>query len=456
MAYDYKIDTVALVNQLRFFNGYGGFTPDGKEYVIILEEGQSTPAPWINVIANEQFGFLATETGGGYTWAKNSRENRLTPWTNDPVIPLHGEAIFLRDQETGQIWSPTAAPIRGENPYVTRHGFGYTRYEYGDQGLHQTVDLYAAANDPVKLIRIRLQNKSNRRRSLGVSYYLEPVLGVLPEETYQYVVTDFDPQLNGLVITNRAREHYWDHVAFLATLAEDFSYTGDRLEFLGRNGSLTDPIGLQQVQLSGRVGAAMVPCAAILVPVTLEPGASTEVTFLLGECATWQEAKDLVSRFRQEGAVQGEFDRVRSNWDELIGRLMVRTPEPSLDYLINGWLLYQVISCRYWGRSAFYQSGGAYGYRDQLQDVMSLVYTSPQITREHILRAAAHQFEEGDVQHWWHPEENKGVRTRFSDDYLWLPFVTARYVQVTGDTGVLDEEVPYLRSRLLEEHEQDR
>lgn len=456
VAYDYKIDTVALVNQLRFFNGYGGFTPDGKEYVIILEEGQSTPAPWINVIANEQFGFLATETGGGYTWAKNSRENRLTPWTNDPVIPLHGEAIFLRDQETGQIWSPTAAPIRGENPYVTRHGFGYTRYEYGDQGLHQTVDLYAAANDPVKLIRIRLQNKSNRRRSLGVSYYLEPVLGVLPEETYQYVVTDFDPQLNGLVITNRAREHYGDHVAFLATLAEDFSYTGDRLEFLGRNGSLTDPIGLQQVQLSGRVGAAMVPCAAILVPVTLEPGASTEVTFLLGECATWQEAKDLVSRFRQEGAVQGEFDRVRSNWDELIGRLMVRTPEPSLDYLVNGWLLYQVISCRYWGRSAFYQSGGAYGYRDQLQDVMSLVYTSPQITREHILRAAAHQFEEGDVQHWWHPEENKGVRTRFSDDYLWLPFVTARYVQVTGDTGVLDEEVPYLRSRSLEDHEQER
>ncbi|MCK9221749.1 MAG: glycosyl transferase family 36 [Limnochordia bacterium] len=454
--YDYRIDPTPIIRQLKFFNGYGGFTQDGKEYVVVLNQGQSTPAPWINVIANDHFGFLATETGGGYTWAQNSRENRLTPWTNDPVSVLHGEAIFLRDNETGQIWSPTPAPIRGENPYVIRHGFGYTRYEYADQGIHHVVDLFAAAADPVKIIRIRLQNKSDRRRSLGVTYYAEPVLGVLQEENYQYISTGFDRIAGGVIMTNAAREHYADHVAFLATLSDEFSFTGDRLEFLGRNGSLQAPVGLNQVHLSGRVGTAINPCAAIMVPVTLEQGAWVEVTFLLGECTNLQEVQDLVGKYRQNYAIQGELDRVRSKWDELTGRIRVSTPEPSLDYLVNGWLLYQVISCRYWGRSAFYQSGGAYGYRDQLQDVLSLIYTSPHITREHILRAAAHQFQEGDVQHWWHPEESKGIRTRFSDDYLWLPYVTAKYVLVTGDTSLLDEEVPFLSGRPLEELEQER
>ena len=438
-----------------FANGFGGFTGDGKEYVIRLAPGQWTPAPWSNVIANAGFGCLVTEAGCGYTWSENSRENKLTGWSNDPVSDPPSEVIYIRDEETGQLWASTPLPIRDTHPYVIRHGQGYTQFEHDAHGISHKLLVTIAADDPVKIFRLTLRNDSANARWLAVTGCVQWVLGVDRQQTQLHVVTELDQKTGALLATNAFNQDFSKRVAFLQIVGGTRTVTADRREFFGRNGNWANPAALARVGLSGRVGADLDPCGAMQTKLFLAPGEETEVVFLLGQVAAREDLAPLLARYADQQMVTTAATHARKTWDDFLTTVQVRTPNPALDLLFNRWLPYQTLSCRFWGRSAFYQAGGAYGYRDQLQDSMALVYGRPDLAREHLLRAAARQFEEGDVQHWWHPPSGRGVRTRFCDDFLWLPLVTCHYVATTGDASVLDAVAPYLHSAPLapEEHE---
>ena len=439
---------------LIFFNGLGGFTPDGREYVVTLLPGATTPAPWVNVLANPNFGTLISESGGSYSWSENCHEFRLTPWNNDAVTDTSGEAFYIRDEQTGQFWSPTPLPARGDSPYVVRHGFGYSVFEHTQDGISSELWIYVSIHEPVKFAVLKLKNNSDRRRRLSTTGYWEWVLGELRAKSAMHVATEIDPQTSALFARNSYNTDFEGRVAFVASSELARSYTADRAEFLGRNGTLAQPAALRRTRLSGKTGVGLDPCAALQVQVELEPGQEREISFILGTGQNVQAAQDLARRFQNLGACREELQKVWDFWNHTLSAVHVETPEPSLNLLANGWLLYQTISCRLWARTGFYQSGGAFGFRDQLQDAMTLVHTRRELLREQLLRAAAHQFREGDVQHWWHPPTGRGVRTHFSDDYLWLPLATCRYVETVGDTGVLDSEIPFLESRALRPDEE--
>ncbi|HVQ36239.1 MAG TPA: glucoamylase family protein, partial [Pyrinomonadaceae bacterium] len=423
--------------ELTFFNGLGGFYQGGREYVTLLGADQWTPAPWSNIIANKnEFGFQVTETGAGYTWSVNSRENRLTPWSNDAISDPPGEIVYLRDEDTGTVWSATPLPIRQPAPYIIRHGQGYSVFEHTSHGVSQELLLFAPLDEPVKISLLRLRNRTDRKRRLTVTLYNELVLGVQRTTSAPYVITDIDQAASTIFARNPFNNEFAGRVAFCATNERVSSATCDRKEFIGRNGTLENPAALRRINLAGRDGAGLDPCAALQVTVELAPYEARELTFMLGETESKEAAQAVVAKFVSQSNVNDAFESVLRHWDSLLGAVEVRTPDGALDIMLNRWLLYQTLSCRIWARSAFYQSGGAFGFRDQLQDVMALVYSSPAIAREQILLASGHQFKEGDVQHWWHPPTGRGVRTRFSDDLLWLPFVTAFYVGVTGDLSV--------------------
>ena len=431
--------------ELEFFNGLGGFAEDGKAYVVVLGPGQSTPAPWVNVIANPHFGFEVSADGAGSTWSLNSREHRLTPWSNDPIGDRSGQVFYLRDEETGELWSPTATPIRDQAAtYVARHGWGYSRFEHSGHGVDLALVEYVPLADPVKISRLTIRNVSGRPRRLSVTAYVEWVLGVSRAEAAPFIVTQMDPESGAMFARNRWSADFGSRVAFVDLGGRQVSWTGDRREFIGRNGALATPLALaRSAGLSNRVGGGLDPCGALQTTINLAPGESVELVSFLGDAASGAEASALVARYRAAD-LDAVLDEVRQNWDSLLGAVQVETPDRPLDVLLNGWLLYQTLACRLWARSAFYQASGAYGFRDQLQDAMSLAAIRPEITREHLLRAAARQFVEGDVQHWWLPHSGQGVRTRFADDRIWLAYCAAHYVQVTGDAAVLAEEVGFL------------
>ena len=437
----------ADTRELIFHNGFGGFTGDGHEYVITLAPGQMTPAPWVNVLANPDFGTVLSESGGAYTWAENAHEFRLTPWTNDPVQDTTGEAFYIRDEETGQVWSPTPWPARGATPYVIRHGFGYTVFEHTEHGIVSELWVYVAMDAPVKLTNLKLRNVSGGPRRLSVTGYWEWVLGDLRHKNLLNIQTEVDLKTGALLARNFYNTEFPDRTVFLDVLDPSRTLTGNRKEFLGRNGSLAQPAALKRVRLSGKTGAGLDPCGAMQVAFDLADGQERETSFRLGVGRNPGDMQQLIQRFRRADASAVALDGVHQFWNRTLGAVNVDTPDPAVNVMANGWLLYQTLSCRLWGRTGFYQSGGAYGFRDQLQDVMALVHAEPALTREHLLRAAAHQFREGDVQHWWHPPAGRGVRTHFSDDYLWLPYVTCRYVSSVADTGVLDEEIAFLEAR---------
>jgi len=445
--------------ELPYFNSLGGFTPDGREYAIYLGPDTHTPAPWVNVIANPTFGTLVSETGAGFTWYGNSQRNRLTQWSNDPVIDPPSEALYLRDEETGAYWSPTAAPIREGTAYRARHAAGYTVFEHNSHAIEQEltvlVPVDSEGGEPIKLQRLRLKNDSSRRRRLSLTYYVEWTLGESREASQMHVVTEWDQDAQALLARNRYHPEFGDRVAFAALSRAPETYTGGRTSFIGRNGSLATPAAMERTELPRRTGAGLDPCAALRVALDLAPGETTEITCMLGQVDTVEEVRQMVQTYSEDLAFETALDRTRAWWDDLLGAIQVQTPERAADFLINRWLLYQSLSCRVWGRSAFYQSGGAFGYRDQLQDVTALLYAKPELAREHILLAASRQFEEGDVQHWWHPPAGVGVRTRISDDPLWLPHVVAQYVRVTGDVDILGALIPTLEAPTLQDDQHD-
>lgn len=434
-------------SDLILSNGLGGFTPDGREYVITLAPGQVTPAPWVNVLANPHFGSVVSESGVAYTWSENAHEFRLTPWHNDPVSDAGAEALYLRDEETGQFWSPTPLPARASTSYVIRHGFGYSVFEHLGEGIHTELWVYVATDAAVKFSVLKVRNQSGRARKLSATGYVDWVLGDLPSKSAMHVATEVDPRTGVLYARNPYNAEFADRVAFFDVDDPARKVTGDRTEFVGRNGTLRNPAAMGRARLSGKVGAGMDPCGAIQVNFDLADGQEREIVFRLGVGHSADGAAELAQRVRGSLAARGALEAVWQYWNHTLGTVQVETPDPSVNVLANGWLMYQTLACRVWARSGYYQSGGAFGFRDQLQDVMALVHAEPGLVREHLLLCASRQFLEGDVQHWWHPPSGRGVRTHCSDDYLWLPLAVCRYVASSGDTGVLDEVVPFLEGR---------
>ncbi len=440
---------------LFFFNGLGGFTGDGREYVITTSPGQVTPAPWVNVLANPHFGSVISESGPVYTWSENAHEFRFTPWNNDPVSDTSGEAFYLRDEDSGRFWSPTPLPSRGTGVYVTRHGFGYSVFEHTEDGIHSELTVYVGTDAAIKFSVLKVRNESVEPRKLSATGYVEWVLGDLREKSAMHVITEIDPDSGALFARNRYNTEFNGLIAFFDVDDENRTISCDRMEFIGRNGTLQNPAAMTRARLSGTAGAALDPCAAIQVRFDLDDGQEREVIFRLGLAGTRgsDNTGDLVRHFRGSTAARGALEAVYQYWNHTLGAVQVDTPDPSLNVLANGWLVYQTLTCRLWARSGYYQSGGAFGFRDQLQDTMALVHTQPERLRAQLLLCASRQFLEGDVQHWWHPPSGRGVRTHCSDDYLWLPLAICRYVMTTGDTGVLNESIHFLDGRQVNAEE---
>ncbi len=437
-----------------FFNGLGGFTPDGREYVISLKPGQNTPAPWVNVIASPHIGTVVSESGSAYTWVENAHEFRLTTWHNDPISDSSGEALYIRDEETGAFWSPTPLPACGQSGYVCRHGFGYSVFEHDEAGISSEMFTYVAMDAPVKFIVVKLSNHSKRTRRLSLTGYWELVLGEWRHINLMHIVTETDSYSGALFARNAYSREYSNRIVFAQVSELERTVTGNRTEFIGRNCSLTNPAAMHRKRLSGRTGAGFDPCAAVQTQIELAEGQEREIVFVFGAARNTDEAQHLIQRFSQLAGARLALEAVWEYWSHTLGAVQVETPDSALNVLTNGWLVYQTLSCRLWGRSGYYQSGGAYGYRDQLQDTMALIHATPWLAREQLIRCAERQFLQGDVQHWWHPPNGQGVRTHFSDDYLWLPYATCRYVMATGDTGVLDESVHFLEGRELKQEEE--
>ncbi len=437
---------------LLLFNGLGGFTRDGREYVISTAHNQVTPAPWANVLANPQFGSVISESGLGYTWCENAHEFRLTPWHNDPVCDTSGEAFYIRDEERGHFWSPTPLPSRGATPYVTRHGFGYSVFEHVERGIRSELWVYVALDAAVKFAVLKICNESERTRKLSATGYVEWVLGDLRAKSNMHVVTEIDDS-GALFARNAYNTEFPERVAFFDIDEKNRSVSGDRAEFIGRNGTLKNPAAMLRAQLSGKVGAALDACGALQVSFELAAGQERQIRFTLGAGQNTDDANQLLRRCRGDAAARSALEKVQQYWRHMLDAVQIETPDAALNVLSNGWILYQTLACRLWARSGYYQSGGAFGFRDQLQDAMALVHTQPQRLREQLLLCASRQFVEGDVQHWWHPPSGRGVRTQCSDDYLWLPWAACRYVSNTGDSGVLDDSVSFLEGRLLHAQE---
>ena len=440
--------------KLLYNNGLGGFGQNGGGYVIQLKKGENTPLPWTNVIANPDFGFIVSEAGSGYTWHKNSSENKLTPWSNDEVSDSPGEVIYIGDDETGALWTATAEPIREDEPYTIKHRFGYSLFEHTSHGIKQRMTQHVPVNGSVKISILNLKNDSEKMRNLTLTYYIRPVMGVSDQVTAMHIKTSFG-ESGAFLIENPYNEEFPGEICFMDVSVRERSVTGDRKEFFGA-GDMSSPDSLSNEELSGTMGIGLDPCGAIQVKVTLNPNERKNIVFLLGIAAKQQEVNAIATRFLDEKNAKESLREVKTFWKEKLGIVQVDTPTLPMNLMLNGWLQYQVISSRLWARSGFYQAGGAYGFRDQLQDCLSIAHLWPEISRSQILLHAKHQFTQGDVQHWWHEPLGKGTRTGFTDDRLWLPYVTAEYIRISGDRQILDEEVSFLEDSELKEFEDER
>ena len=440
---------------LDYYNGVGGFDTENDEYVIILKDNKTTPAPWINVVSNGDFGFHISESGSSYTWYKNSRENKISTWSNDPITDPLTEGLYVRDEITGKVWGISARPLRDKGEYIAEHGFGYSRFKHFSQGILGEMTTFCPMDESVRVEIVKLKNHTNEERKLSLTYYSELSLGVVPQQTVQYISSYLEEDF--IYAQNPYSEHFGRAFAYLTILGgEDRSFTGNRSEFLGRGGNVEEPEALKKARLSNVTGAGYDPCLACNTKISLKPDEEIELIVLFGQKEGIENIKAVINRFKDISYADNSLVEVKNFWRDLLHRVQVKTPDKTMDIMLNGWLMYQTLACRYWARTAFYQSGGAMGFRDQLQDVMSIGFLDSSFTKEQIIRSATRQFVEGDVQHWWHPVVNSGIRTRFSDDLLWLPYVTIDYIKNTGDYSILDEEAVYLEDEPLREGEDER
>lgn len=448
------IKTEKAEETYEFFNGFGGFIKEGKEYEILLEGDTKPPAPWINVIANPDFGFQISESGAGFTWACNSREYKITPWSNDPVTDKPAEAIYILDETSGTVMTPMSLGKTDRGTYRVRHGFGYSTFLHEEEKLLQELTVFTPLQEPVKLWSLKLTNCSDKIKYLRISCYVEWVLGTQREQTNPYIYTWYDNELECFFAKNIYTMDFRDNMAFLLSSERITGFTGDRQEFLGVKGSVYNPRGADS-RLSGNTGVCYDSCGAIQISEAIGPGECRTVIFALGQSSDKNQIASLKRKYQDVFQADMELDKVNAHWEKLLGTIQVKSRNRAIDILVNGWLLYQTISCRLYARAAFYQCGGAFGFRDQLQDTLALQIADPQTLRRQILIACGRQFEEGDVQHWWHPPSGTGVRTRISDDLLWLPYAVVVYIRSTGDYSILLETVPYIKGALLDENRHD-
>lgn len=460
---NYKTSPVTLeTKDILSYNGWGGFAPDGKSYKLLIEGGHHLPSPWINVLANPSFGALVSELGTGYTFWRNSRECKLTPWSNDPVLDQPGEIGFLRDEDSGSLWTLAPSAGSGKTPYLVTHGLGSTVFEHEREGIRHSLTLYVPMKDPVKIMRLKLKNTSPAQRRISVTYYAEWVIGVQRPSNAPYISSEWDGEAEILTAQNRYQDNFRDATPFLGVFPQesadnnDLSWTSDQLSFIGRNGCAERPAALTRDSLDKQTGVHHAGCGAVQRKLKLLPGEETEVIILLGCAESRTRAAELAGRYRDGSACDAAWQETSGYWEETLGQIVVDTPSVETNILLGGWLLYQSLACRMWARTAFYQAGGAFGFRDQLQDSLAILHTRPELTRKQLILSASHQYEEGDVQHWWHEETQRGIRTLFSDDLLWLPYTVSRYIEHSGDVSVLDEIVPYITSKTLQEGEHER
>lgn len=440
---------------LDFFNGYGGFNKKDGSYVIKLKDFKNTPAPWINVISNKEFGFHISEVGSAHTWCKNSRENKITPWNNDPVKDKLFEALYIRNDEDFKFSSITPEPVRDGGEYIINHSFGYSSFKHRMGDIDGELITFVPTKEKLKINKIKLKNNSSKTKKLSILYYLELVLGVTPRDTARFITTY--NKKDYVYGQNKYSKYFGEDKAYLTAIGgESITFSCDRREFIGVSNDISSPSALNKNILEGTSGSIYDPCLSLNLKVTLEPFETKELVILLGE----EESEDLIEEKIEKYKIiensYKELEKTKEYWGNFLGNIRVKTRDKSMDYLLNGWLLYQNYSCRYLARTAFYQSGGAYGFRDQLQDSLSLGLIDPKITKEQILKNASRQYLEGDVQHWWHPVINSGIRTRFSDDLLWMPYAVVEYINMTGDYSILEEKAPYLEDAPLNEGEDER
>lgn len=445
------------MEELKFYNGIGGFSEKGDKYIIKLSNFRNTPTPWINVLSNGRFGMQVSESGSAFTWSENSRENKITPWSNDPVTDRLGEALYLRDNDSEIAWSITAKPLRDEEEYIIEHGFGYSRFKHSVHGISGEETMFVPLDDKVKLCIVKLKNDTDMVRDISVLYYARLVLGVVPQQTAQYISTYLGDNHRYIYAQNPYSEHFGKLKAYLSIAGgSDESFSGNRREFIGRGQNVNTPYALMSERLSDNAGAGMDPCLSEMVNIKLDPDEEKSIIIMLGQEENIKDIEKVILKFSDINGVNNEYSRVLDYWKGILHSITVKTPDESMNILLNGWLLYQTMSCRLMSRTAFYQSGGAFGFRDQLQDVMAVGYIKPDITRNQIIKSAERQYKEGDVQHWWHPIVNSGIRTRFSDDYLWLPYTVLDYIKTTGDYSILDERCIYIDDEPLKENEDER
>lgn len=447
--------TIKATTDLTFYNGIGGFTAEGKEYQMTIEPNRGTPLPWSNIIANKHFGTLVTESGLGYTWAQNSQLNKITPWSNDFVTDDQGEVIYLKNIKSKKYWSATPLPCKNSSFQVS-HTQGYSTYSSTYEGISHTLTVFVAVDSPVKILKLEISNDQSTNVDLEISYFVDWVLGENKQKTGADLDVSFNAKNSCIYAINPYQTSVKPGVAFMAVNQDVLAAAGDKRTFFGRNRQKSNPIWVTQRNHKTRgFNMGTDPCGVLTSSITVPPNSKVSMVYILGEGANKDYADELINKFSDLTTVNKELKKVIELWEQKLSTIKVETPDTKFNYLFNNWLLYQVISCRLWGRTAFYQAGGAFGFRDQLQDVMSLIYADPKVVKDQLILACKHQFEEGDVQHWWHAYTGAGVRTKISDDLLWLPYVTNYYIERTGDMSILNETTPFLVYRTLEEHEED-
>ena len=437
------------LTELKYLNDYGGFSQDGKEYTIRVNKDEKLPTVWSHILTNKQFGTLVTEGMGGYTWYKNSRLNRLTAWSNLPVQDVPSEIIYLQNEESKKVWSMGLNPCPDDNDYYITYGLGYAKYRHQSDEISQNLEMYIPMEDNIKVQTLKLENNGLKKKKLKLVYYIKPVLEEDELKSNGYCTLEFIPNSNVICMKNTAQEETFSQYLFVSSSEKITSYTGSKQNFVG-NGGLANPDGIRQIKLDNSNSLWQNGIIAIQCEVELEALESKEIVFTLGVGKTVLECQDIAYKYCNLSKVKEEYEKTKNYWRGITDNLQVSTPLESTNILLNSWLIYQTITSRLLGRTGYYQSGGAYGFRDQLQDTIALKYVDPEFTKQQIIKHSAHQFIEGDVEHWWHEETTRGIRTRFTDDRLWLVYLVEDYISFTVDKQILDTQTPYLTGAILE------
>ena len=467
------IDIINSFQNIKYYNEYGAFSEDGKKYIIRINKENKLPTTWSHIMANNKFGTIVTESGGGYTWYKNSRLNRVTSWHNSACTNIPSEIIYLKDEENGRIWTPTAMPMPDDKNYNVIYGFGYAKYIHSCDEILQELEVFVPQEESCKINILTLKNNAPKKKKMKIVYYVKPVIGEDEIKSDGYIKLQYEENSNVLVAKNLYNVDEFKDTIYVSSSEKIKSFTGNKKTFLGEqrdvilkehdkgtlktnSRGISNPSGLHHMRLDNDSGIGKESCIAIEIDIEIESFSEKKISIILGADETPVIAKDVAYKYSKVQNCNMELSKIKNKWNDLLGRLQVKTPYESLNIMLNGWTMYQTITSRLLARSGFYQSGGAYGFRDQLQDAYGVKFLDSNVLYEQIIKHSKHQFIEGDVEHWWHEENNRGIRTKFSDDLLWLPYMVCEYIKHTGNYGILKVVTPYLQGARLQKNEKER